>query len=361
MTDRDRLTTTATLERMVQLVAPDWSILADDPEPSGRHATHRLHVETPSGDRRVVLKASNDEEPFCREARLLAVLDSNTTLPVPTVLGVVDEHDDLPAPFFLMEEVPGESVDKSETDTLSEETLRQIAVSSGRHLAELHALDAVDAFGVVDIQQGEPLSGGRPAGDPGTLRVPDGDTSWATHVESSFEELLDALEDSRFDDVCPDVAEAVEPMVAELRATEPFDPVIGRVEHSLDNVLFDREAGTITGLLDWEFVASMTAANDMVFAEFWLSGGQWGLLPNTPDYRRLVRDGLLEGYREVGSPAVLTEFRAHYDCYATLQLLRTMVLFDGLFDAYGATDREREGAAATLRDRLLATLEPEPR
>ena len=357
MANDSRLITTADIERMVELVNPDWTLREGTPESSGRHFTHRLRIDTEAGEKRVILKTSKDDVSVCHEGRLLAVLNEATDLPVASVHGVVDEHRDLPTPFFIMEELPGESIHKSETDTLSERALRQIAVSSGRQLAILHELDAIDEFGVISVKEGQPLQGGMPAGDPGALYIPDGDTSWAAHLEDSFEEMLDALADSRFSDVRSDVRDAVEPMIAALRADGSFEPAVGRVEHSMDNILVNSGAGEVTGMLDWEFVASMTPANDLVFAEFWLSGGQWGLLPSTPDHRDLIMDGLLEGYRRRGSAAVLEEYRTHRDCYETIQLLRTMVVFEGIFDAYGATNRQRSGAASVLRERLSEVIE----
>lgn len=89
MTEPDCRVTTAELERMVQRIDSEWTVEADAPVRSGRHGTHRLRVETDSGPRRVVLKASVDDEEYCHEARLLTILEANTALPVPSVLGVV--------------------------------------------------------------------------------------------------------------------------------------------------------------------------------------------------------------------------------------------------------------------------------
>jgi aminoglycoside phosphotransferase (APT) family kinase protein len=351
MTDIDRLCDTDTIERMVRLVDHDWTVRRDTSEASGRHFLHRLCVDTPSGSRECILKAPEDDVEFCAEARLLTVLGTETDLPVPAVLGVVDKHETVPTPFFVMEPLPGDSIHKTKTDTLSRSTLRQIAVSSGRHLATLHDLNAVDTYGVITVNRTETLSGGRPAGRLDQLTVPEGDRFWPTHVETSIEGILDNLPDSRFEGIIPDVRSVVGSLVTELRADGPFEPVVGRVENSLDNILIDAATGEVTGMLDWEFVATMTAANDLVLAEFWLSGGPWGLLPSTPDYRQLIRTDLLEGYRNVGCGQVVEEFHSHRDLYELLQSLRTMLLFDGMFDPLGATEEQREKAAAMLRER----------
>lgn len=359
MINTHRLCDTDDIERMVQLVDHHWTVHRDAPEASGRHFLHRLHVDTPTGFRKCILKAPEDDREFCREARLQTVIGSETDLPVPAVLGVVDEHDAVPSPFFIMESLPGKSIHKTETGTLSCETLRRTAVSSGRHLATLHTLDAVDAYGVVTVDRTETLSGKLPTERLDQLTVPQGDRCWPAHVETSIDRILDDLSDPRFTDIVPDVRPAVDSLVAALRVDGPFEPVVGRVENSLDNILIDAATGEVTGLLDWEFVAGMTAANDLVLAEFWLSGGPWGLLPSTPDYRQLVRSGLLDGYRNAGHGRAIEELQSHHDLYELLMVFRTMLLFDGMFDAFGATDKQRERAAATLRSRVIGVVDDE--
>ena len=222
----------------------------------------------------------------------------------------------------------------------------------GRQLASLHEFAPIDAYGTIEVDPGETLTGEPPAGDRAQLMVPVGDESWPAHVERSIKGILDGLFDSQFEDIVPDARTATEPLIADLRADGPFEPVVGRVEHSLDNILVDVPTGELTGMLDWEFVAAMTAANDLVLAEFWLSGGPWDLFPSTPDHRRLVRAGLLEGYHDTGRSHVVEELQSHRDLYELLNSLRTMLLFDGIFDAFDATEEQREEAATTLRTRV---------
>lgn len=354
MTDQVRLCDTEAIEQMVRVVDPDWTVLRDVPISSGRHWLHRLHLNTPSGTCKCVLKATTDSWDYCKEARLLSILAQHTNLPVPTVLGAVDTHDTLPAPFFLMEALPGESVHKTETNELSTECLRGIATSSGVYLAQLHQFDAVDAYGGINVERGPLLTGGVPAGNREGVSVSDGCQSWPVHLEDMFDGILDALSDSLFEDVLPEIEPAGKTLLAGVATDGPYVPVVGRVENSLDNLLVDLDTNEVTGLLDWEFITAMTAANDLVLAEFWLSGGPWSLIPSNPDPRDTVRAGLIAGYGRASqvSDRVLDEFRTHHDLYALLSYLRVMQLFEGMFAPLPVTAEEREAAQQELRTRV---------
>lgn len=349
----ERAYDTEEVERMVRLVNRGWEVHEDVVESSGRHHIHRLGIETRTGIRNVILKIPEDRREFSTEARILSVLNNHTELPVPGVVGVVDEHDELPT-FFLIEELPGESIHKTETRELKEDTLRKIGVESGRYLSRLHRVDAVDSFGVITPEKNETLSGGVPSGNIDQINVGESDNSWSAHVEDSVEEMLEELSDPRFEDLVPEVREASEYLISGLEREE-FNPVIGRVENSLDNLLVDPEDGEVTGMLDWEFVSATTGGNDLVLSEFWLSGGPWNLLASTPDYRELVRDGLVEGYLEnerSEDRRVVKEFRSHHDFYELVVYLRTMLLFDEMFDNLGVSGEERETAVENLRNRV---------
>lgn len=343
----------AAVEQMVRQVDPAWRVRSQDAIDAGRHRSYRVRIETAAGERDSVLKVPG-EEGFATEPRLLSVLGAETALPVPAVLGVVDDHDDMPAPFCLMTALPGRSVHKRATDTLSGGVLEGITVSSGRHLAELHSLDAVDAFGPIEVIAGDPLRGGIPSGDPELLSVPGGDRSWPAHLDRELPALCEELRGTRFETVVPEIRPRIDPLVDNLRSAGQFEPVVGRVEQSLDNLLFDPEDGTVTGLLDWEFVAGTTAAMDLTLATFWLSGGPWSLLPSTPDYRDLVREGLLRGYRAESDGTAIDEFHDQGDLYRLVNLLRVMALFGGMFDVLGTSEEHRGRAARALESRVIA-------
>jgi hypothetical protein len=112
---------------------------------AGGNETFRVTVETPDGRRECVLETSTGGGNLDAEARLLRLLGGETDVPVPSVVGVVDEHPDLPAPFFLMERLDGEQppADPAEIPVAD---LTTYARDVGRYLGAVHELDAFDGY-----------------------------------------------------------------------------------------------------------------------------------------------------------------------------------------------------------------------
>jgi len=356
MTD-DRTVPHETIAAMVRRIQPTWTVQDATPASDGHHDVYHLDVETgvtepttEAGRTRAVLKATPSENsPTCDdEARLLAILDAHTSLPVPRVRGVVDEDPDLPAPFFLSPTLPGANCSRTGLSGFSESSLRVLARSTGRHLARLHELDAVDAYGFVGVDATETLDGTRPSADLDQLSVPEPTESWPDYLAAESDRVLTALDGTRFADRRPELGAVLDARIDALSGG--FEPVVARIDQSLDNVLLDPETGAVTGLLDWEFCLAATPAYDLAFVEHSLAGGHWRLLPGVPDYREPIRSGMLEGYREVGSPHVVEQFHENRECYALLAALHSMVNFEDWFDQVAADvpAREREAAAEAL-------------
>ncbi len=101
------------------------------------------------------MKASPDGETWGIpvEARIQAVLGATTSIPVPEVLGVADEH----------------------------ERLRRVARETGRHLGALHSVPAVEQFGHVR-HDGQALTSARPSGEPANLSVGDPHDTWPAYT-----------------------------------------------------------------------------------------------------------------------------------------------------------------------------------
>lgn len=152
----------ATAAGMLARIEPDWTLVGRERLPAGHHHTERLTVDTASGRRDCVLKAAPAGEAtgLGLETRLLAVLADRTAIPVPGVYGVVDDHDDYPAPFAVVEAAEGR---------------------------------AVDAFGFLDHRD-TPRDGSRPPGDPALVTVDEPAESWLGLLRTWADDRIDALE-----------------------------------------------------------------------------------------------------------------------------------------------------------------------
>jgi hypothetical protein len=99
----DRTLSTDAITKGVQLIEPTCDVVGATSAEHGHHIVYFLILATGDGKQRAVLKATPDgKSPVCgEEARMQAILDAHTAIPIPEVFGVVDSHDDLPAPFLL--------------------------------------------------------------------------------------------------------------------------------------------------------------------------------------------------------------------------------------------------------------------
>lgn len=307
---------------MVAAVRPTATVQAADVAESGYSSVYHLAVETQSGTREWVLKASPDEgqHGIGTESRLLPMLADHTSIPVPAVIGAVDIHDSLPTPFFVMERLTGVTVPKQEVGALSNPVLARLSRQTGNYLAELHLVDGPEGYGRVDIDPSRSLTGDRPTVDPTQLSITElqgisssDRTDWPVVLKHWAQDTLERLESTRFHDLTDDVRRRLLEMIDSMEG--PFCSVLGRVDHGLHNVLIDPDSGAITGVIDWAFTLSVPAAYDLVCVEANLARDPWSVHPSTPDPQRLIRTKLFEGYLEVGNAAVVERSRDHHAVY----------------------------------------------
>lgn len=348
----DRTLSTDAITKGVQLIEPTWNVVDATSAEHGHHIVYFLNLATEDGKQQAVLKATPDgKSPVCgKEARMQAILDTHTAIPVPEIFGVVDEHDDLPAPFLLQSHLNGKNHQGDIIQKFSTSDVERLARSTGHYLAELHSLNAVDTFGIVGIESTATLTGQRPSSDLNQIVVDDATDSWKSYVDDSATQLIAALEDTRF----ADEQGRIEP-VAEVYAESlagGFKPVVTRIDHSIDNLLLNPETSEVSGMLDWEFCVAATAAYDLVFVVHSMVDGFWSMLPDAPDHRETAQTSLLAGYKERGSSRIIEQFHANKKCYNLLVDLHSMVNFDDWFDLIGIDDRRRDHAADQLRARL---------
>lgn len=338
----------AQLERILDSIEPDWTLRDATHVEGGVHIVYRLTAETGDGTETVYLKATPPEKPptVHLDARLHAGIDANSDVPVPSVLGVVDEHADLPAPYAVLSTMPGTTRLRPELPSVSDEELRRIARQSGRYLAALHELDAVDAYGFL-THDGPPLAGDRPASDFSTIAVTDPTDDWRDCLGTWAEGTLNRLRDTQFADVVSRAGPAVESGIEQLDG--PFEPVLARIDHSVENVLV--EDGDVRAFIDWEFTLAATPAYDLQCVVWSLAGGPYRFSPAATERRPLVREAVLDGYRERAGADRIEQFHANRECYELLSTLRSMVHLEDWFELFGLGDRT-DDAAEQLRSEL---------
>lgn len=340
------------IERMIQAIEPSWRLVDASQTAGGHHAVYRLTVETADATREAYLKATPaDKEPTVDlEARVVRLLERHTDIPVPSVLGIVDEHDTFPAPFVLQDALPGNTVMRTAIDSIPDETLRGIARQTGRHLASVHALRPINGYGFLS-HQGAVLDGDRPSGSFDTVAVSDPEADWQTQLQAWARGTLDAVGETRFADVGPDARPVLEAAIEEVE--EPPAPALARIDQALENILLSE--GELTGMLDWEFTIAATPAYDLVAVARSLAGDPYLFAEGVDDRRDVVLDALLAGYSETGPDSVVDWTRRDRACYELLSSLRTMTHLSDWYELFDLED-EIEGAAANLERDVKAHL-----
>jgi aminoglycoside phosphotransferase (APT) family kinase protein len=310
----------STLADVVALVDPDWDLQDATVADRGFCSVYRLAVDADGAIRTLYLKASPDGEAWSipTEARLQAVLRAHTSIPVPEIVGAVDDHPDLPTPCYCMTALPGAELPYERVARLDDDALRRLARGTGAHLGELHSVTTFDAFGHVG-HDGPALTGERPSGDPATLTVGD-PRDWPTALRDYADRELDRHADSRFADLTPDLERWVDERIAALDG--PFEAVMGRNDHGLHNLLVDPDTGEITAMLDWGYTLVVPAAFDFEFAVYLYSGSFLAGLADVPDRRSLVREAMLDGYRSTADrPEAVAEREPLYEMLAMVRIM----------------------------------------
>ena len=340
------------LDRMMNAIVPTWRIHETTPIKAGLHSVYRITAVTPTDEQECYLKATpaGKNPSVDLEARLLAVLNRHSEIPVPGIYGVVDEHDELPAPFTLLEALPGEMKPRTELASVSDDVLRAIAYDTGQYLTELHSIDAADTYGFL-TQNGPTLSGSNPSGELDSIAVADPVADWKERLHDWADGTIQNLDQTRFDDIAPEAELVVKSRIDDIEG--PFEPVLARTDHSLENLLFTN--GGLSAMLDWEFTITSMPAYDLVNVIWSLAGGPYLFAPKTPDRRNLIRESVLAGYRERGDGYVIEEFYANRECYELLSALRSMVHLESWYRMFNLGD-EVDDATSDIRKEVTESM-----
>ncbi|MFP8958268.1 phosphotransferase family protein [Natrialbaceae archaeon A-CW3] len=317
-----RVLSNSDLEALVRTIEPTWTVREATPVERGFCSVYRVETSDGESTRTLYVKASPDGRDWAipTEARLQAVLETHTSIPVPEVVGIVDDHETLPTPAYLMHARPGEDVAYERVGRLDDDALGRLARETGQYLAELHSLPAVDAFGHVR-HDGPELCGEQPDGDPEILTVGKPRAAWPTYFRERVDQALERHADSQFSDLTADLSRWFERGIDSLEG--PFDPVLGRNDHGLHNLLIDPETGEITAMLDWGYTLAVPAAYDFEFAVYLYSGAFLAGLPDVSDRRSLVRAAMRLGYQAV-APDRVEAVSTPTPVYTAMAMVRIM-------------------------------------
>jgi aminoglycoside phosphotransferase (APT) family kinase protein len=319
---------------MMREVAPDHEMTDATPIPEGTDAVYRVTAAGPGGSRDLVVKAAAfvSPEAFRVEPRLLALLDARTGVPVPSVVGRVDDHPDLPSPFFAMEYVADGEAREGEADALDADALARVARDAGRNLAALHDLASFDGFGQVRAARDAPARSpaiALPSGDG--LAVADPGDSWRAKLTDTVHDRIDRVADGdRFADLAPDLRAWTDDRLPAL-APRNVDPVLLHADYRLGNLLVDDSGGTVA-VIDWGNVSTGHGVHDLALAEHYLSGRA----PLGSDRRERIRAALFDGYGR--DPRADDPDR--YDAFLLAGQLDPLVWFDYWYRDLDADERD---------------------
>jgi len=272
--DAEETVPDATVRDMVAALRPDWTVRGIERSDHGTDFVATLAVAAPTGDRRVVLKATTADlvapEVARAEPRLFEFVDRETRIPVPDVFGYRDEHEALPAPFYLAEHVSGETFE-ADASALSGRAQRRVIEAAAENLADLHECGPLPAPGTIGVRDGD-------------LAVLDTDEHPRYDDErdglyDACMETIDALEDGgyfpaladdpgRFADLTDALREHVESTVPSL--PEPDPPTYCHWDYRYGNLLVDPETGETTAVLDWANLSASEPAGNLANVEYHL-------------------------------------------------------------------------------------------
>jgi len=278
---------------MVHAIEPEWTVESIERSPYGTDFVATVEVHAPDGSRTVVLKATTadlvDPQIARSEPRLLRLVGEQTSIPVPTVFGYRDDHDEYPAPFYLMEHVEGENFE-GRPDELSPSAREAILRQAGHHLAELHELGPRAAVGRVGVDEGDLAvldTDEFPQYDDFRDRVLTNQLETVETLTSGghFPEYADDPE--RFADLVPDLREYLRETIPDL--PDPDPPTYCHWDYRYGNLLVEPETGDIRAVLDWANLTAADPAYNLANAESHLLTPAADDEERTENLRRLFR------------------------------------------------------------------------
>lgn len=262
------------LAEMVRYLRSSWTVEKIERVEEGVNSTVTLDVNTPTGNRRTVLKAITSSHPLAAdraraEPMVLSLLRRETTVPVPTVFGTCEDHETYPTPYFLMEYVDGETISAADAPNLPFDIRETIFREAGLNLARLHTLGSFDEVGDLVGEDGE----------VSVLDTTESPSYNAFHdwLLDTYEETLDQLlEDggyfpeltenpNRFDDLVPEIRSYLRETIPDLSPPQPS--TYCHKDYGYWNLVVAPETGETQAVLDWANLMSAPPGFNLATAE----------------------------------------------------------------------------------------------
>jgi len=303
---------------MVHHVRPEWSVRDASAIEAGTDTVYDVTVNTDGGNRRCILKVCTEVPPpdFRPEPYILSALAQRTSIPGPTPLGSVEEHESLPAPFYLMDHCEGVTADEADLDP---DGIERVARAAGRHAGEYHQVGDFRRFGRVRLDCDHSREHGGLKVDGRTVAAGEqGQETWREWVEALSEHWITDLEE-RFADLRPGIEQFVESRLDVLDGS--FEPVLGHIDYKPWNVMVRPATGETTAVIDWGHANVMTAEYDLLLTEEHLS--KWA--PLDSPFRERIRTAIEEGYAETNELHRDAAFEARRELCLLVSRLQPLV------------------------------------
>lgn len=297
------------IRTIVSDLQQDWTIQTVTGLPGSSNSLYAIDVETPNGQREVICKCvqATAIEDFRYEPYLLQILQDQTSIPVPDVLSIVDHHEMLSGPLFLMERRTGENL-ATRARSLDSSIRERISYEAGRYLGQLHSVGSFSQFGPLRLARDTDHKGGGIETEECVLTVADGShDEWCDFFHSLVSFFCSSLDD-RFSDLEALLRERFAEHIEHLGGEKP---VLTHTEYTFWNILVNPEIGNTTAVLDFEGLRVGCAEYDIAAAIDSLSA----LAPVNSNRRRLVRKALYSGYQEMSTLPQDGNFEHRCDLY----------------------------------------------
>ncbi len=332
-----------TLEAMITSLEPAWSLQSAERATEGTDVVYFVRLDTPASSLEAVLKACSFVDPaaFRPEPVTLQILADETDIPVPTVYGRVDEHESLPAPYFLMERRDGE-VCEGASRALPLPVIERLARAGGRHLATLHEVGSFGRYGTIHCHSDWMEGTADPTADD-LVVGPEGHDTWRDALAAQVAEWPGQFHE-RFASLADPFRAFLETRLEAVPA--PDRPVFGNTDYRLGNLLINPETGETKAVIDWGNCHTTEPVYNLVALEEHLCG--YATLDDPR--RRRVRRAIEIGYGERTSrPAIEEtlfeegELTPLGECYYGVHRLAPLVWFS-LWNASAGPDERQKTA-----------------